>query len=112
MSDLTSEDLHLLRAIEGLMYDTQEPSKDPWKPNSASFRYAADVLHALIGEVEAKTPEADVIEALRWEADRADADAAIRIRYPHLSPAEQAPMAEQLLGELTARRHAAVSDDE
>lgn len=102
---LTEGDLNLIRAIAGLKFDTREPSKDPWNPNGPSYRYAADVLHALIGEVEGETPEAEIIEALRYAADRADADELARVQYPHLSAAEQAPIAEVWLDTLTERRH-------
>lgn len=105
MSDLTNEDLHLIRSITGLQLDTREPSKDPWNPNAPAMRYAADVLHALIGELEAGDSASECVEALRWEADRADANELARAYYPHLSPAEQAPVAEVWLNTLTARRH-------
>ncbi len=83
---------------------TSGMSKDPWDPNGASLRYAADVLHAVIGEVEEESPEAEIIEALRWEADRADAEEEARLLYPHMTPAEQAPIAGVFLATLLARR--------
>lgn len=82
-------------------------TRDPWNPTSADLRFAADVLHAVIGEVEADTNEADTIEALRWEADRADAEELARTQYPHLSADKQARAAETFLATITARRFVA-----
>ena len=109
---LTNADLDRIRAITGLKLDTQEPSKDPWNPNAAALRYAADVLHSCVGEIEVSEPGmptddavSECVEALRWEADRADADELARIYYPHLTDAERAPVAEVWLTTLTEHRH-------
>lgn len=109
---MTNDDLDQIRTITGLQADTREPSKDPWNPNAAALRYAADVLHSCVGEIEVSEPGmptsdavSECVEALRWEADRADADELARIHYPHLSATERAPVAEVWLATLTARRH-------
>lgn len=111
MPDLTDEDQDLIRSITGLQVDTREPSKDPWNPNAAALRYAADVLHSCVGEIEVSEPGmptsdavSECVEALRWEADRADADELARIYYPHLDATERAKVAEVWLDKLTARR--------
>ncbi len=110
-NDLISGDLNRVRAIERLLHNTATPSKDPSNPNSASLRYAADVLHGCVGEIEASeagVPTDDAvaqcIEQLRYDADRMDAEELARVQYPHLSPAEQAPIAETFLATILARR--------
>lgn len=106
-----TNDLNLIREIEELLHNSATPSKDPWNPNSASLRYAADVLHGCVGEIESSEagvptsdPVSQCIEQLRHDADEMDAKEVARIRYPHLSEAERAPIAETVLAMLLAAR--------
>lgn len=106
-----TNNLKLIRAIEELLHNSSTPSKDPWNPNSASLRYAADVLHGCVGEIESSEagvptndPVTQCIEQLRRDADEMDAKEVARIQYPHLSEAERAPIAETLLAMLLDAR--------
>lgn len=83
--------------------------RDPWNPTSADLRFAADVLHGCVGEIEASAdgmptsdPASQCVEQLRHDADEMDAKELARTAFPHVNATELAMVTEVFLSTIRA----------